>query len=208
MLFDFSTKLRPTTKLEVKTVYEDNTKYVISGDYSSVQILNLLDTNYSNKNGIKIFQEEAFKMFKEMCCCTNKIEVGFVNFAGKDQLSVLPITNDVNLILNYINNVPIIEKNNPGSSINDALNLVSGFNWKSNTYKILNILSNNKPYIETSVYQCYKNDPNFPEETKTEVDEVLNKIINIKNSNIFINCFYIENDKYIYDYTDSNKRIP
>ena len=186
------TKLNPSTKVELKTIFEDTNEYLYENEYDGAQILNLIDVNYSNANGLSTFQKTSREIFREALCCKN-FEIGVIKFAGKDNLELFNFTTDETSLVNYIQNLRPVEKNYPGSAINEALDMAATVNWKSNKTKIVNIISNNKPYIEKNdMYSCCKNDANFPIDIKTEINEVLDKVTVLRNKGITVNTFVVD----------------
>lgn len=194
VIASITTELPESTKFEVKTIYKDKNVYLKGGDYLDVQILNLVDINYSNRFGLDLFKKEAIRGFNELFCCTDKCYVGFIKFAGKNQVEKFDFSNNKEQVYNYISGLSGVYKYNPGSSINEALALAQTFTWKKEALKIINFITNNKPYIERTSYECYKSDIDFPSFVESEIDDLFLNFNLIKNTNkdIKINVFFID----------------
>lgn len=194
IITSITTELPEDVKFEVKTIYKDKNIYIKDGDYLDVQILNLIDVNYSNRIGIDLFKKEAINSFNELFCCTDKCYIGFVKFAGKNQVEKFDFSNNKQQVYAYISGLSGVYKYNPGSAINEALDLAQTFTWKKEALKIINFITNNKPYIERTSYECYKSDIDFPSFSVSEIDDIFLKFNLIKNNNkdTKLNVFFID----------------
>jgi hypothetical protein len=185
-------------QIKVKSIYNDTNITFPSLCNSGVQVANLIDLSYSNRSGLALFKNSSSVLFKDFLNRNfNLNEVANVYFLDSLDITGLGFTNN---FTNFINSTKILEpleKTKEGVALNDAIDYAIynlWWNW-NNKKKIINIITNNFPYIESDASDCEVLDPYFTNPIEIKYSAFLNKIAAYSSSfNISFNFIYIDKE--------------
>jgi len=183
-------------KSEVKTIYSDST-VMPSFCNAGVQVANLIDISYSNQSGLALFKSNSRILLDTLIRSNSGLnQVATIYFS--DNIYTITghnFTNNTGVFLNNIKTIEPYQKEKEGVAINDALDYaIQNLSWSGDKIKIVNIITNNFPYIESDADPCSIN-PFYAPPIEIKYSTFLNKIATYRDSNnVTFNFIYIDKE--------------
>jgi hypothetical protein len=136
-------------KTKITSIYQENKSYIL-GCANGIEILNLIDISLSNQSGLEIFKTSTRLVLEDFLVESGKNKVSNVYFYDDPyKITGFNFTNSTGVLFNSIINTTAKNKIKEGTSILEAMDYINRVSWSnsSNTIKIVNIITNNIPYI-------------------------------------------------------------
>jgi hypothetical protein len=191
-------------KIKVKSIYNDTNISFPSLCNSGIQVANIIDLSYSNRSGLALFKSNSILFRDFLNKNSNLNEVANVYFLDSLNIIGQNFTKDFPEFINSTKILEPLEKTKEGVALNDAIDYAIynlWWNWNNNKSKIINIITNNFPYIESDASDCEVLDPYFTNPIEIKYSTFLNKIATYSsNWNISFNFIYL--DKELNDEID------
>jgi hypothetical protein len=182
-------------KVEVKTLHNDPTVFPCC-PVVGVEVLNLIDYTYSNKTSLCVFNNNFLTFISGFLAENPYNQVSNIYFADNPFfISGFDLTRNTGDLINTLVKSRAKEKEYERSCVNKALDLITGktlkdgaeiayINWNENAFKVINIITNNLPLLETFHKEeddCKTLDPNYHPAVGTEITGFYQKLKDIKN---------------------------
>ena len=136
-------------KTKITSIYQENKQYNL-GCANGIEVLNLIDISRSNQSGLEIFKTSARLVLEDFIVESGKNKVSNVYFYDDPyKITGFNFTNSTGVLFNSVINTAAKNKIKEGTSILEAMNYINRVSWtnSTNTIKIVNIITNNIPYI-------------------------------------------------------------
>jgi hypothetical protein len=184
-------------KTQIRTIYNNSatTPYYCN---AGVQVANLIDVSYSNKSGLALFKSNSRILLDTLIRSNSGLnQVANIHFS--DDIYTITghnFTNNTGVFFSGIKALEPYQKEKEGVAINDALDYaIQNLSWSGSKIKIINIITNNFPYVESDVEACAILDPLYTPPIEIKYSTFLNKIATYRSSNdITFNFVYIDKE--------------
>jgi len=184
-------------KTQIRTIYNDNstTPYYCN---AGVQVANLIDVSYSNKSGLSLFKSNS-RILLDTLIRSNSGLNQIANIYFSDDIYTITghnFTSNTGVFFSGIKALEPYQKEKEGVAINDALDYaIQNLSWSGSKIKIINVITNNFPYIESDVEACGTLDPLYTPPIEIKYSTFLNKIAAYRDSqNITFNFVYLDKE--------------
>jgi hypothetical protein len=200
-------------KTKIRTIYNDNSTmpyYCNAG----VQVANLIDISYSNKSGLALFKSNSRILLDTLIRSNSGLNQIATIYFSDDIYTITghDFTNNTGIFFSGIKTLEPYQKIKEGIAINDALDYaIQNLSWNASKTKIVNIITNNFPYIESDAEPCAEIDPLYAPPIEIKYSTFLNKIASYRSSeNLTFNFVYLDKElnysidksKFLYNEKD------
>jgi len=185
-------------QIKIKSIYNDTNISFPNLCNNGIQVANIIDVSYSNKSGLALFKNCSSTLYKDFLNNNSNLnEVANIYITDRLDITGFDFINDYKTYVDYIKTLEPVEKEKEGISLNSGIDhAVSRLNWK-NKIKIINIVTNNIPYIESDADDCEValNNDYFTNPIEIKYSDLLNKMISYSNTqNISFNFIYLDKE--------------